>query len=182
GFAWVALAGSVVFLLASPGFQRYPGVLQSLFRPARVEAYSLFPSGDACGLPAMTYVGSFQEATARIRQLVASGQRVGILDVADPSLYLAADAPLWYRYSPLFPSIVTHKMAGQLERTLIERGPDIAVVRADPAYPQAFRSADLWQMLRRDLEQYYRRDGSSGAFEFWRRLPPVPTAPERSSR
>jgi len=164
---WGALVVATTLMVTKRDFQQYPGILQSFFRaPAPAGLCLLKKSGDVCGLPAEAqgYAAMFDAVISRMKDALASGRTIAVLDDADPIFYLAADAPPWYRYSPLFPAFITRASLAQFVRQVAEHGPEVVVIRANPAgYP------DVWRAAHETVVNHYRLDSTVGIFEFWHR-------------
>lgn len=112
-FLWGwALAGT--FLLVTlpttlPMFRRYPGLTLGFRHAPPLVTQTLLPATHDVLLPEKytAEVQQFVQTAQEIHRLTTQGRRVAILSNDDTALYLASGTPLWCRYSPVLPSLIT---------------------------------------------------------------------------
>lgn len=166
---WCVLSAVMIWLLANPAFQNYPGMLRTIFSGTPAEGVCLLRDPrDVCGLPAETE-GYVDATVSRLRALVAAGQTVAVLDDIDTIFYLAGDARPWWRFSPCFQGILRRSELDELQRAIVSRGPQCILIRPDGHFAELFREEDVWRAVHQTVESCYRLEDTTGIFEIWRR-------------
>jgi hypothetical protein len=169
---WGALAVTTMLMLTNRSFLRYPGMAQTLLLgppPAELRLSKELMS--ACDMPANTQktVSMFDAVIGRMKEAVASGATVAVLDGSDTIFYLASNIAPWPRYSPIFPALYTRTAVARFVREVAERGPEVVVICANPAHGGSYDCPDVWRAAHEAIATHYRLDSTEGIFEFWRR-------------
>ena len=162
----------VIWLLATPAFQDYPGTLKLLVSRPPAEGLRLLQAPpDVDGLPAdaETVIRQFTQTVSSLRSRAAAGQTVAVLDHSDAVFALAAGTAPWWRYSPCFPAIMRRSELAALQRAIVSRGPQSIVVRGNGLHAQLFGEEDVWRAVHQTVESCYRLEDTIGTFEIWRR-------------
>ena len=141
------------------------------------ESMPLYPGSDV-SLPASlaAKMQQYAPAIAEIKAHTQAGKTSAILANDETWMYLASGATLWYRYTPLYPNMITLAQREKLERALATRHVDYVYIEARPPletfvgqHPLALYTSDTWRELKRLLPHYYVHDHNSGMYEVWRR-------------
>lgn len=116
----------------------------------------------------------FQEAVQALRKYRDPNQRILILSNEDTCLYQAADLPIWGRYSPLLPLLLTWEATQKLQNTLSgssgSGAPDVVFLETEAASLEDWPySADILARLQPTVERRYSLVGGAGHYRIFQR-------------
>jgi hypothetical protein len=180
---WLAVAATVVAMVADPGVRSYPGLLRSVVHDDRPAGDCLVESPrDVCGLPPDfrgVSAADVRSLAARLREVGSEGVPVAVVDEIGPIVPYLAGARPWGRYSPLFPTLFTAEQRRAVLAELEERPPPLLVMRTLEAVEPFYR--DSWHVFRPVVERDFTLDSRHGGFEIWRRQDTPPRGSQAST-
>lgn len=170
----ILLAACVlVHILTLGGFRDYPNVLHPNWEQSRVALGGPAYPGTGVRVP-VELQGTdtdFKTVVTDARRLSQDGSKVLFLVNNDPIYYLASGATSQFRYSPLFPCLLTKSAQSIFERDFQRSRIDYVFVPPfDPSERNASHEWDIRRSLHRIVAANYRLDHRSGSFEVWRHL------------
>lgn len=167
---WGALVMILAVLAFNQDFRRYPNFLKILTSgDSSSPSYNirnprnlreLFPDKP----------GSLQDFLVTIESmefLLASGQKIAILDHQDTVYYSELGVASWNRYSPLFSALVTQEQIEKVKKQLLIYNPDYIFLQK---YHKLYD--DVRVDFRNSIMKNYRLVGYVGLFEIWHRSEP----------
>ncbi len=119
-------------------------------------------------------VEQFNNVVGEMRRLSAQHKRIAVIANDDTAYYLAADVPLWNKYSPLLPNLLMKKQLERMQQLLAADGTDYVFITPFDASETfvswfAISSTDTWAALYMTARSHYTFDHQCGAFDVYRR-------------
>ncbi len=140
-------------------------------------AITLYP-GSGVTLPrsVLPKLQQYAPVIEEARQWESQGKKVAILANDETWLYLASGATPWFRYSPLYPNLMTKAQLTRAESALLaDRVDYVCIEAATPSttfvawHPLALYTTDVWRELRQFTARHYTFDHTAGIYEVWKR-------------
>ena len=175
--AFSTLAAAFVALYAtSPCARNYPNVFRRWLSPYPPHKLALYANMRDIRLTAVDAptVRQYNAVVKEARALRAQGRTIAIISNDDTSLYLAAESPLWYRYSPLLPSLISRKQLEGATAKLASKPVDYVFLPSDEPWKSfetwyPLKTTDVYFAIRSTVQAHYTFDHTCGAFDVWRR-------------
>ena len=155
----------------------HTGLIPRFVEHADTTPITLYP-GSGVTLPRsfQPKLQQYAPVIAEARQLDAQGKRVAILANDETWLYLASGATPWYRYSPLYPNIITKAQLDRAKSALLTDHVDYVFIESSPPnttfvawHPLALYTTDVWRELRQTTARHFKFDHTAGIYEVWKR-------------
>ena len=167
-FAWL--------YFTSPCARNYPNVFRrwlSPYMPHELALYANMPDIRVTAMDAPA-VKQYNAVVEEARALRARGRTVAIISNDDTSLYLAAGAPLWYRYAPLLPSLISRKQLDGAIAKLASKPVDYVFLPSDEPWKSfetwyPLKTTDVYFAVRTTVQAHYTFDHRCGTYDVWKR-------------
>ncbi len=154
----------------------YPNLFRRFLRPYDPHTLALYPNMPDIRLTAADALaaGQYTVVAKEVKEILSEHRTVAIISNDDTSLYLATGAPLWYRYAPMLPSLISRKQLNRVLETLAAKPVDYVFLPSEEPWKSfetwyPLKTADVYAAARKTVRLRYTFDHRCGAYDVWKR-------------